>query len=105
MAECCIGNHPQILRFVDADEDVAPHYVVAVEKESFLQCSSVANALFMLFSVHYIFNMEYPVKVKDFYLFLEDKCFGIKEGGAAKTANYTNVLSLIECHMDMDHDE
>ena len=103
MLESCIGNQPQILRFIDADEDISPHYVVAVEKESFLQCSSLTNALYMLFSIHYVFNMEYTAKVKDFYLFLEDRCFGIKEGGATPSANYTNVISLIECHMD--HDE
>ena len=83
--ESCIGNHPQILRFVDTDDDISPHYIVAVEKETFLQCSSVANALYFLFSVHYIFNMEYCGRVS----------FGIKEAGVTCSANYTNVISLL----------
>ena len=33
----------------------------------------------------------------EYYLFLEDQCFGIKEGDTTYNANYTNVISSIEC--------
>ena len=94
-------NHPLIIRYVDADDEILPYYIIAVEKEAMMQCQSLSGAMYTLFVVHYFFNMEYHTRVKDFYLFIQKNCFMIKDTIATST-NYANILSSLQCYLDCD---
>lgn len=97
--ECCVENEPQIIRYMDADDEIPAQYVVAVEKQAFLQCSNLLSAVYALFSVHYIFNIEYHPRVKDFYLFMQNKCF-IIDDKLTSSASYSNIVTSLECYLD-----
>ena len=94
-------NHPHVIRYVDADDEVNTNYIIAIEKKAMLQCSSLLTAIFLLFAVHYVFNLEYYSKVKDFYLFLQNKLFNIKEATSFST-NYVNVTCSLECYVEVE---
>ena len=94
-------NHPHIIRYIDADDEVSTYYVIAVEKQALLQSSSLLTAVFLLFGVHYVFNLEYYSKVKDFYLFLQNKFFDIKDATPFST-NYINVTCSLECYLEVE---
>ena len=98
--ECYMDtNHPHIIRYINADDEVPSNYIVIIEKRALLQCSSLLAAVFILFAVHYVFNIEYCPKVKDFYLFFQNKLFDIKEA-TSFSASYINVTSSIECYLE-----
>ena len=42
-----------------------------------LQTSSIVNALDALFKACYLFNLEYPAPVHNWYLYLQTKIFGL----------------------------
>ena len=89
--ECYLDmNQPHIIRYIDADDQVFSNYIIVIEKQILLQSSSLLAALFVLFAVHYVFNMEYYPKVKDFYLFLQNNLFNIKDS-ASHSTNYINI--------------
>ena len=67
-------------------------YIVAVEKQALLQCSNLVGAVYALFSIHYVFNIEYHPRVKDFYFFIQNKCFQI-EDNSTPSASYSNICS------------
>ena len=97
-------NQPHIIRYIDADDEIPSNYIIVIEKQTLLQCSSLLAALFALFAVHYVFNMEYYLKVKDFYIFLQNNMFNIKDpaGPASQSTNYINITSSIECYLDSE---
>ena len=78
MEEICSDvNHPLIVRVIDSDDEVDASYIIVIEKKPLLVCNTILSAIFTLFAVHYVFDIEYHEKVKDFYLFLEDKIFNV----------------------------
>ena len=94
--ECCVENQPQIIRYIDADDEISAQYIVAVEKQAFLQCSNLLGAVYALFSIHYV---EYHPRVKDFYFFIQNKYFQI-EYKSTLSAGYSNVVTSLECYLD-----
>ena len=49
-----------------------PQYFIFVESEVLCVCRSFSHALLLWFISHYIFNLEYSVKVKEVALFVKD---------------------------------
>lgn len=70
------NNHPHIVKFIDATGDISPQFFVAVEQQLLLECKSLERAIFLMVATHYVFNIEHNSKVKDVFLFLEEKIFG-----------------------------
>ena len=97
--ECCVENQPQIICYIDADDEITAQYIVVVEKQTFCQCATLLGAVYTLFSLHYVFNIEYHPRVKDFYLFVQNKCFCI-EDKSPLSAGYSNILTSLECYCD-----
>ena len=60
--------------FTDND-DIIPTYYINIEQD-LVECSSLTKALFCLLAVHYVFNLSYHDRVKDFFLFLQEKVNG-----------------------------
>ena len=75
---CCVENHPQIIRYIDADDQITAQYIVAVEKQALLQSSNLVGAVYALFSIHYIFNNEYHPRLKDFISLFKTSAFRLK---------------------------
>ena len=53
-----IDNHPHILRFVDADNEILPHYFISIEQQLHMEANSFVSAIYYLFVTHYIFNIS-----------------------------------------------
>lgn len=51
------NNHPHIILFSDPDDDVV-QFFLAVEQTLLYECPSLADSLFMLIAVHYVFNIK-----------------------------------------------
>ena len=74
------NNQPYILQVVDAaDSDFTPQYFIIVERSLLIECKNMKTALFSLFAVHYIFNIEYHPHVRDFYRFVQEFLLEIPE--------------------------
>ena len=52
--------------------------------------------------MHYVFDIEYHRKTKDFYFLLEEKIFGIKRGGVTHSVthsvNYVNAATSMKTY-------
>lgn len=59
--------------------------------------------IFNLFAVHYVFNLEYYNRLKDFFQFVKDKIAGIHTDAKRKrSAVYLNVAAGAECYLCQD---
>ena len=93
----CDTNQPHVIRFVD--EDLPTQYCIAVEQVVHLDVSSIVKGIFVIISLHYIYDIHYHPRVLDFLLFFEDKILNIKVPSTKKSAIYSNVSSAIECYI------
>ena len=64
-------NQPWIAAFLD-ESGSKYSYVVVYEQKEFCRVSTQQLALFVTFSLYYIFNLEYPDDAKGVFLFLQD---------------------------------
>ena len=72
-------DSPRIGRFVAIGSK--PTYFILVERKIYVQVASMAMALFIWFSAHYIFNLEYHKYYKDAAMFIQNSF-----------SNYLNVI-------------
>ena len=93
------------------DDDITPTYYIAIEQELVVECSNLTKALFCLLAVHYVFDLTYHDRVKDFFLFLQEKVMEISsegysgssgKGSKKKSASYLSTTSGIECYKNME---
>ena len=59
------NNQLHIFCFLDAAGDIPPMHTITIEQELVLECRNFDSALFMILACHYVFNMEYHLRVKD----------------------------------------
>lgn len=65
------NNQPHIIKFRDADPELRPQYFIAIEQKLVIECNSLVGAMFTLLATHYVFDLGYHTKAKDFFKFLE----------------------------------
>ena len=94
------NNHPHIVKFIDATGDLSPQFFVAVEQQLLLECKSLERAIFLMVATHYVFNIEYNLKVKDVFLFLEEKILGFLDTSVKKSSIYLSVSSSIDLYVE-----
>lgn len=70
----------------------SPQYFIVIEQAVFIECKTMKNAIFTLFAVHFVFNLEYNIRVKDFYRFLQEYLMNIPEG-SKRSVNSVWVLN------------
>ena len=93
-----------LLCFRDDDDDITPTYFISIEQELVVEYSTLKKALLCLLAVHYVFDLNYNDRVKDFFLFLQEKVMKIADGSYAggkiskKSASYLSTTSAIECY-------
>ena len=56
----------------DGDSQLPSVYLVIVERELKVRCSDLTTALYITFSLHYIFNIAYHLRLKDVFLFFQE---------------------------------
>ena len=90
------NNQPHIVQFIDtSDANFSPQYFIVIEQAVFIECKTMTNAIFTLFAVHYVFNLEYNVRVKDFFRFVQEYLMSIADS-SKKAVNYVNICMGIE---------
>ena len=90
------NNHPCIVNFIDAaDSDFTPQYFIAIEQSLLFECKNMKTAFFSLFAVHFVFNIEYHSRVRDFYRFVQENLFEIADA-TKKSVMYSNVCTGVQ---------
>ena len=87
------NNFPHIIRLIDGDEEIADKFFVAVEQELVVKCARISTAILLLLSMHYIFNIEYNVKVHDVLTFFQEYMLGLGSE-SRKSAAYLNFTHI-----------
>ena len=90
-------NQPHLLRMID--NELPSQYFIATEQVIHMEVSSIDKGLFLLLGLHYVYDMQYHHRLKDFFLFIEDKLLCISTPSCKKSATYLNVSSAIECYI------
>ena len=82
-----------------------PQYFIFIESEILCICRSFSHALMVWFLSHYIFNLEYSVKVHEVALFVQEFVFGLPATSGLKrhkTATYLTVTTDIQSYMSSE---
>ena len=70
-------------------------YFIIVEQFVVCEVSSFVQALFLMFSCYYVFNLEYPKHVRNVMLFFQDYIF-CHPDSESRPANYMAISSDIK---------
>lgn len=70
----------------DQVEIEAPQVFIVIDNEVLMDVKSFKKGLFAFFCVHFVFNLEYPKKLKQCFMFMEEYLFGIHQ--KKKTMEY-----------------
>jgi hypothetical protein len=91
------NNLPYIMKLCNADYECPPQYFIAFEQELIIECSSLNQAIFTLIAVHYVYNVVYHPRVKNLFLFFEEKVLDLPSlSKHSKNASYSCVVTGIE---------
>ena len=56
----------------DSEDSTSNKYFVMIEQDLIPKTTCFDEALFLLLAVHYVFDLQYDVKVKDILTFLQE---------------------------------
>lgn len=56
----------------DSEDSTSNKYFVMIEQDLIPKTTRFDEALFLLLAVHYVFDLQYDVKVKDILTFLQE---------------------------------
>ena len=85
---------PRIGRFVHDDSN--EEYFIFVENLVLCKITSLVKAVFLWFSMFYIFHLSYPSDMIEFCLFIQEFICGIPDTSTSKSANYRSVITDIQ---------
>ena len=74
------NSQPHIVMLTDfeSDDDNLSQYFVSIEQHLILETSSLEQAIFQMLASHYVFNVQYNVKGREAFFFLQEKVLGLK---------------------------
>ena len=90
-------NQPHMIMITE--EDLPTQFFIVVEQIPQIEVSHFFKGIYILLSLHYIFDMEYNPRLRDLYLFFEDKLLGLTTPSCKTTATYSGVTSAIGCYI------
>lgn len=94
-------NQPHIIMMID--DDPPPQCFIVVEQFVHMKVNTVNKCVFIAFAMHYIYDMEYNPKLKDFYFFIENVLCEIPNRSCKPSPLYSNIITAIECYLkDLD---
>ena len=73
----------------------SPQYFVFVEQRPLCHVIQLCKAVYLWFSIHYIFHLQYNPTVREFALFFQECVFGIPMH-CKKTATYLQTATDIQ---------
>lgn len=88
-----IRNSPRIAEF-DV-EDGNNTYFLFVEQMALCETSSFCKALFLWFSIHYVFHLSYCSSLSDLCMFIQEFVFGLPCAGK-RSASYLTIVTDIQ---------
>ncbi len=88
------SGNPRIGRF--APEDGTEMYFIFVEQLVLCKAQSLERALFIWFSLFYIFDLEYTKEAKEVCLFVHEFLLGMPDNAFTKTLTYISVTIDIQ---------
>ena len=91
--------HPYIVTLKDHNEDLPSQYFVIFGSELIVECNSLTSALFGLFALHYVFDMNYHPRTNDSFLFIEEKIMRI-QCSKKKSTGYTSITTGVSTFLD-----
>lgn len=56
----------------DSEDSTSNEYFIMIEQDLLLKTARFDEALFLLLAVHYVFDLQYDVKVKEILTFLQE---------------------------------
>ena len=65
---------------------------MAVDQIIHMEVSGILQGLFVLLALHYVYDIEYCSRMKDFYHFLESKL--LKINSSHNSVTYSNISAL-----------
>lgn len=80
--------------------DVNVQSFVAIEQEFVIECKSMANAIFTMLAVHFVFNLEYNHHVKDVLYYLQEKVLGFPDPSFKKSSLYLSISSAVDLYVE-----
>ena len=102
------NNQPHIVIFSnDIDEDDDAQYFIAIEKMLVMESSNIVAAMFYLMAAHYVLNLGFHLRARDFFTFTQEKVLGLPRDESNKknsesplilshTAELVKVFNSIE---------
>ena len=88
-----VRNAPWIGKFTVDDGDST--YFLFVEQMVLCSANSLSKTLFLWFSLHYVFNLEYDDHVKELCLFFQEFIFGLPSN-CKRTSTYLSATTDIQ---------
>ena len=76
------------------DSDDTQLFII-IDNKVFMETDSYTEGLFALFGVHYVFNLEYPKKLKYVYQFV----FPPKKGTVSTAREFQHFLLVLHKYM------
>ena len=78
----------------DGNPEVMASYVVIVEQDTLTKCRDLVTALYVMLSIHYIFNFSYHTRVKELFRFIQEVIMEIIDT-EKKSAAFSNFFCVI----------
>lgn len=78
----------------DGDPEVMASYVVIVEQDTLTKYRDLLTAVYVMFSIHYIFNISYQTRVKELFRFIQEVLMEIIDT-EKKSAVFSNFCCII----------
>lgn len=79
----------------DSEDSTSNEYFIMIEQDLLLKTARFDEALFLLLAVHYVFDLQYDVKVKEILTFLQEYVSKLKCGKVNLTATYAAVSTRL----------
>lgn len=90
-----LRNSPRIAEFTCVAEDESKCYFLFVEQMVLCEVATFSKALFLWFSVLYVFHLSYCVKLNEVCMFIQEFVFGLP-CSAKRSASYLSVVMDIQ---------
>ena len=87
-------NSPRIVKMTGGQN---PQFFILVEQDVLCEAGSMSQAIFIWFSLHYVFNMQYTASLPNVGNFFQDMVFEIP--GGVRKSNYKAIIGDLKLQL------
>lgn len=84
-----------IVMMSDSDDCSRNEYFIMIEQDLLLKTSHFDEAVFLILAVHYVFDLEYDLRVNDVLTFLQEYVCKLKCGKVNRSAIYSTISTRL----------